>query len=233
MDLSIALPSLMILAPLMALIALMIKLWSKGPIIYSQDRIGANYKLFKMLKFRTMYLNADELVNDDSLEDIYDENSDDESSDEINQIVPEKTTTLIGNNGEVFEHQHLEDKPTKSFRKFKNDPRITKIGKILRRTSLDELPQLWNVITGDLSIIGNRPLPIYEAEKLLVDDCVGRFMAPAGLTGLWQVMRKKKKYNGVEARIRLDIKYADEYSFWYDLKILFLTPFSLLQEKNS
>ena len=100
MDLSIALPCLIILAPLMALIALMIKLWSNGPAIYSQDRIGANYKLFKMFKFRTMYLNADELVNDASLEDIYDK-----SSDEINQIVPEKTTTLIGNNGEVFEHE--------------------------------------------------------------------------------------------------------------------------------
>mgnify|MGYP000082494397 CR=1 FL=1 len=87
------------------------------------------------------------------------------------------------------------------------------IGKIIRKTSIDELPQLINVLRGEMSIVGNRPLPLYEAEKLTCDDWAKRFMAPAGLTGLWQVDKRGKDNLSAEERIRLDMNYADNYSF--------------------
>ncbi|MFX4489871.1 sugar transferase, partial [Acinetobacter baumannii] len=92
-------------------------------------------------------------------------------------------------------------------------PRITKVGKFIRNTSIDELPQLWNVIIGDMSIVGNRPLPLYEAEKLTTDKYAMRFMAPAGITGLWQVEKRGKGEMSEEERLMLDNKYAENHSF--------------------
>lgn len=118
------------------------------------------------------------------------------------------------------------------FFKVSNDPRITRFGKFLRNSSLDELPQLFNVFLGDMSLVGNRPLPLYEAETLTSDACAARFLAPAGITGLWQIKKRGTKDMSVEERINLDIEYASNHSFLYDIQIMVKTPSALLQKEN-
>lgn len=118
------------------------------------------------------------------------------------------------------------------FVKLNNDPRITKFGKFLRNSSLDELPQLFNVLKGDMSIVGNRPLPLYEASTLTTSQWAERFMAPAGITGLWQVSKRGQKEMSNEERIRLDIEYARKRNLLYDFKILLKTPGALLQNAD-
>lgn len=118
------------------------------------------------------------------------------------------------------------------FFKIKNDPRVTRIGNFIRNTSLDELPQLINVLLGDMSLVGNRPLPLYEAEKLTKDQIAWRFLAPAGITGLWQVTKRGKDDMSPEERIALDMEYAMKNSFWLDLKIIFSTFPALLQKEK-
>ena len=118
------------------------------------------------------------------------------------------------------------------FYKVSNDPRITKLGAFLRNSSLDELPQLLNVLKGDMSLVGNRPLPLYEATGLTTDECVERFLAPAGITGLWQVSKRGKKDMSVKERIDLDINYAHKRSFRYDMWLIASTPFALVQKDN-
>jgi lipopolysaccharide/colanic/teichoic acid biosynthesis glycosyltransferase len=109
------------------------------------------------------------------------------------------------------------------------------VGKFIRNTSIDELPQLINVLKGDMSIVGNRPLPVYEAEMLTGDDLSKRFLAPPGITGLWQVeLRGKGGKMSEEERMRLDNEYADQfkgdnYSFWYDIKLILRTIPALFQ----
>lgn len=124
------------------------------------------------------------------------------------------------------------DKSNPVFFKISNDPRITRFGKFLRNTSLDELPQLFNVLKGEMSLVGNRPLPLYEAKTLTTDLYAERFNAPAGITGLWQVSKRGRKEMSVEERIALDIDYARKHSFWYDLKIILITPKALAQKDN-
>ena len=119
-----------------------------------------------------------------------------------------------------------------SFVKLDNDPRITHFGKFLRNSSLDELPQLYNVLKGDMSIVGNRPLPLYEAEQLTTDLWARRFLAPAGITGLWQVTRRGRSNMSEQERKRLDVAYADNASFWNDIKIMFQTVPALFQRKS-
>jgi lipopolysaccharide/colanic/teichoic acid biosynthesis glycosyltransferase len=118
------------------------------------------------------------------------------------------------------------------FFKIQNDPRITRIGNFLRNTSLDELPQLINVFLGDMSLVGNRPLPLYEAETLTTNDYAARFMAPAGITGLWQIKKRGNKDMSVEERINIDIAYASKCNFVTDLWIIANTPSALLQKEN-
>jgi len=127
-------------------------------------------------------------------------------------------------------------KSKSAFIKIANDPRITKVGKFIRNTSIDELPQLINVIKGDMSIVGNRPLPVYEAEQLTQDDMSKRFLAPAGITGLWQVeLRGRGGVMSEDERKRLDNEYAEHfvngnYSFWYDVKLMLRTIPALFQK---
>ena len=119
------------------------------------------------------------------------------------------------------------------FFKVTNDPRITRLGMFLRKTSLDELPQLFNVLIGDMSLVGNRPLPLFEAASLTTDEWAARFLAPAGMTGLWQIKKKDQGNMSVEERISLDIAYAHKYNFLYDLWIMANTPSALIQRSNS
>jgi len=107
------------------------------------------------------------------------------------------------------------------------------VGILLRKTSLDELPQLVNVLIGDMSLVGNRPLPLYEAATLTTDEWAKRFLAPAGMTGLWQIKKRGKKEMSVEERLSLDINYAEKYSFLYDMWIMANTPTALFQKTNA
>ena len=114
-----------------------------------------------------------------------------------------------------------------------DEKRLTPIGNFIRKTSIDELPQLFNILKGDMSIVGNRPLPLYEAEKLTADSSIDRFMAPAGLTGLWQVEdRGRGGAMSAEERKQLDIEYGQTYSFALDMKIIFRTLFAFVQKEN-
>ncbi|MHA4808114.1 sugar transferase [Flavitalea flava] len=129
-------------------------------------------------------------------------------------------------------NQYDADSKGPVFFKINNDPRITRIGSFLRNTSLDELPQLINVFLGDMSLVGNRPLPLYEAETLTTDDYAARFLAPAGMTGLWQIKKRGNKDMSVEERINIDIDYASKCNFATDLWIIANTPSALLQKEN-
>lgn len=127
-------------------------------------------------------------------------------------------------------------KSKSAFIKIVDDPRITRVGKIIRNTSIDELPQLLNVLKGDMSIVGNRPLPVYEAEQLTLGYISKRFLAPAGITGLWQVeLRGRGGVMSEDERKRLDNEYADNfvngnYSLWYDIKLILRTIPALFQK---
>jgi lipopolysaccharide/colanic/teichoic acid biosynthesis glycosyltransferase len=126
-----------------------------------------------------------------------------------------------------------EDGGTKAaFVKIKDDPRITKLGNFLRNSSLDELPQLFNILVGDMSLVGNRPLPVYEAEMLTSNEWSMRFLGPAGLTGLWQITKRGKLEMSERERKKLDNFYAQNYSFWLDLKILLKTIPAILQKEK-
>lgn len=147
-------------------------------------------------------------------------------------------TMVAGSNEKINELAHLnlynplrQDGPL--FIKIDNDPRITKLGAFLRKCSIDELPQLWNVFKGDMSLVGNRPLPLYEAATLTTDEWAKRFMAPAGITGLWQINKKRKYKMTAEERIKLDINYADKSNFLFDLWIMANTPSAVIQRTNA
>lgn len=119
-----------------------------------------------------------------------------------------------------------------TFVKLKNDPRITRFGGFIRKYSIDELPQLLNVFKGDMSLVGNRPLPLYEAEMLTSNEWTMRFLGPAGLTGLWQVSRRGKADMSERERKELDNFYAQNYSFWLDIRILFSTFSAIVQSEK-
>ncbi len=136
----------------------------------------------------------------------------------------------------IEEMAHLNQYDSKGkkplFFKVTNDPRATKVGAFLRNTSLDELPQFFNVLKGDMSLVGNRPLPLYEAANLTTDELAARFMAPVGITGLWQIKKNGRKKMTVEERINLDIAYVDKNNFMYDLWIMANTPSALIQKTD-
>lgn len=138
----------------------------------------------------------------------------------------------IGAEAEVASLAHQNQYGNATFFKVQNDPRITRLGSFLRKTSIDELPQLLNVIKGDMSIVGNRPLPLYEAEQLTTNEWSMRFLGPAGLTGLWQISKRGKKDMSEIERKELDNYYAKNYSLWLDIKIIFKTFPALVQKEK-
>ncbi len=219
-------------SPLFIVIGLLIKLTSKGPIFYSSPRVGTGYKIFPFYKFRSMRVNADHMIKDMQHLNHY---ANDEVEVEKETIEDVSQPMLFSDDGFIdeIEYQAIKKQEEKrTFVKFQNDPRITKIGHFIRKTSIDELPQLINVLLGHMSIVGNRPLPLYEAEKLTSDMWALRFMAPAGITGLWQVTERGKANTTADSRKLLDLTYAENYSVWMDLKILLKTPLAAIQQEK-
>ncbi len=235
--------ALLMLSPFFLLIIIALKLESRGPVFYYSLRVGTGYRIFKFFKFRSMYVNADQRLKD---------------LQHLNQYTVDSTTgtkqALVGtlcneckskgtkcqmslhaDNHSWCEKQyamHKQANAGSAFFKIKGDPRITKVGKFLRNTSMDELPQLFNVLIGDMSIVGNRPLPLYEAEKLTTDKYVQRFTAPAGITGLWQVEKRGKGEMSEEERLMLDNRYARDHSFVNDIRLILKTIPALFQKEN-
>ena len=169
---------LVLLAPVFVIVALLIKISSNGPVVFRQERMGLNKRRFRILKFRTMVLDAEKMLAE--------------------------LEALNEASGPVF--------------KIREDPRITPIGKILRRTSIDELPQLFNVLMGDMSLVGPRPLPVRDYEGFSEDWQRRRFSVRPGITCLWQV--NGRSAIPFDQWMKLDMQYMDEWSLWLDIKIL-------------
>jgi lipopolysaccharide/colanic/teichoic acid biosynthesis glycosyltransferase len=194
MDFSLGLCGLVCLLPLFTVIAAIIKMTSKGPVLFEQERLGLGGKVFKIYKFRTMYQNN-------------------------NNAIHQRFVTDFIRGGENIEK--------KDIKKIQNDPRVTKIGKFLRKTSIDELPQLINVIIGNMSLVGPRPALAYEVDKYDTWHKRRVFEVKPGITGLWQVVgRSRTKFDDM---VRLDICYIQKSSVLFDMKLLLQTPFSMLK----
>lgn len=239
-DIMFSVAGLLIMSPVFLIIILLLKLESKGSLFYYSLRVGTSYKIFRFYKFRTMHVNADRQLPE--LEHLNQYNTitpapeaiaDSLCSDCLERGLACKQQVYI-NNISWCEKKYLQIKSQNgsAFHKIKADARITTLGKVLRNASLDELPQLWNVLRGDMSIVGNRPLPLYEAEKLTTDKYALRFIAPAGMTGLWQVKNRGKSSMSEEERLLLDNSYANDNSFWKDLSIIFKTFPAMFQKEN-
>jgi exopolysaccharide biosynthesis polyprenyl glycosylphosphotransferase len=185
---------LLCLAPVLAIIALAIKLTSKGPVIFKQERLGRFGKTFHCLKFRTMYVDNSPKIHRDY----------------VRSFIAGKVNHASKGPSEPVVY------------KLKNDPRVTPIGRFLRRTSLDELPQFWNVLCGQMSLVGPRPPVSYEFEAYDLWHRRRVFEVKPGVTGLWQVSGRSR--TSFDDMVRLDLRYVQRWSLWLDLKILLVTP---------
>ena len=252
---------IIILSPVFIITAIAIRLESKGPVLFKSKRVGTNYTVFDFLKFRSMYVDAEDRLKEVAKEagNQYAENQSNGEEDnqkavitaplgdeaemmmmdmgmESDMMISDDEVMLVGDDFVVAEsdfNREKEEEINNAFVKIENDPRVTKVGKFIRKYSIDELPQLFNILKGDMSIVGNRPLPLYEAEKLTADTSIDRFMAPAGLTGLWQVEeRGKGGLMSAEERKQLDITYGQTYNFALDMKIIFRTLTAFIQKEN-
>ncbi len=242
--------ALLMLSPFFLIVYLLVRLESKGPAFYYSLRVGTGYQVFKFYKFRSMYVNADKRLKDLKHLNQYDVDAaaakkDNEQGKEVIENTAMLCSECMGagkcqfpmyaDNVHWCEREYVDNKKTSAgsaFFKIKNDPRITKVGNFIRNTSIDELPQLWNVFIGDMSIVGNRPLPLYEAEKLTTDKYALRFHAPAGITGLWQVEKRGKGDMSEEERLMLDNVYAQNHSLVNDVKLILKTIPALLQKES-
>lgn len=226
------------LSPILIITYLCIRLESKGKAVYKSKRVGSNYQIFDFYKFRSMYSDADKRLSEYKKLNQYAETDFSETSTEHEKVasVLDSDIVLFSDDQVTSENTYIASKRqerSNAFVKLENDPRITKVGQIIRKYSIDELPQLFNILKGDMSIVGNRPLPLYEAELLTTDEYIQRFMAPAGLTGLWQVEKRGDSGKmSAEERKQLDIKYARNFSFWTDIQIILKTFTSFIQKEN-
>ena len=236
-DIVCSLAAIIILSPLLLVTWLAIRLESKGDAVYRSKRVGSNYQIFDFYKFRSMYSDADKrLAEFKKLNQYAQEELTEQESKTSSSRLHKADVVLFADDAITSEKEYIAAKKqerSNAFVKFENDPRITKIGKIIRKYSIDELPQLFNILKGDMSVVGNRPLPLYEAELLTSDEYIHRFMAPAGLTGLWQVEKRGEAGKlSAEERKMLDIRYANEFSFLMDVKIIFKTFTAFIQKEN-
>ncbi len=249
-DVMVASSALLCLSPVLLLIVIAIRLESKGKVYYISKRVGR--KPFDFYKLRSMRTGSDAELAKLAKEKNQYATAQNQAVIDFSKPCPvceglpgNETCSPVLHIGSYaicdywYNYQKKEVAGTKSaFVKISNDPRVTRVGKIIRNTSIDELPQLINVLKGDMSIVGNRPLPVYEAELLTLDSIAKRFLAPAGITGLWQVeLRGKGGVMSEEERKRLDNEYADHfigdnYSFWYDLKLILRTVPALFQKDS-
>jgi len=196
MDLLASTALLAALSPLMLLIAALIKLKSRGPVLFKQLRVGQRAQPFHMLKFRSMHVNNDDRIHQAFVSDLI------------------KAAT-----------------PASGVFKIVDDPRVTPIGRFLRKTSLDELPQLWNVVRGEMSLVGPRPPLPYEVRQYKTWHRRRVLEAKPGITGLWQV--KGRSRTTFDEMVRLDLRYARTRSFWMDVKILLATPAAVISGKGA
>jgi lipopolysaccharide/colanic/teichoic acid biosynthesis glycosyltransferase len=198
MDIVGSVVALILCLPVLVIIALAVKLTSKGPILFRQERLGRYGKKFTFLKFRSMHVDSDHKIHEDYV-----------------------TRFILGVPGAgqtAGNHQKLY--------KLTADPRITRVGRLLRNTSLDEIPQFLNVLLGEMSLVGPRPPVIYEFERYDLWHKQRLLAAKPGITGLWQVDgRSRVKFDEM---VRLDIRYARSWSLWLDIKILAQTPHAVI-----
>lgn len=193
---------LIVLSPLFLLVALLVKITSRGPVFFRQPRVGEQGKFFTMLKFRTMKVDADSAIHKEF----------------VSQMIQGGTPSGNAAGG---------DAPFKIV----NDPRVTPVGHLLRRTSLDELPQFWNVLRGDMSLVGPRPPLAYEVEQYKPWHYRRVLEAKPGITGLWQVSGRSQ--TTFDDMVRLDLRYAKKCSTWTDVKILLATPRAVISGKGA
>ena len=189
---------MLVMLPVFAIVAALVRLTSDGPIFFRQDRIGRMAQPFPMLKFRTMYVNSDSAIHQKYVSDFI------------------RSSEQLGKSG-VF--------------KIVNDPRITPIGHVLRKTSLDELPQFINVLRGDMSLVGPRPPLAYEVRQYKPWHYRRVLEAKPGITGLWQVTGRSR--TTFDDMVRLDLRYARTRSVWADVKILLATPRAVISGKGA
>jgi lipopolysaccharide/colanic/teichoic acid biosynthesis glycosyltransferase len=200
LDIVVTAIMLLVLSPLLALTALLIKLDSPGPVIFWQRRLGKGMRPFSVAKFRTMY---------------------DGSDTDTHRVHVERMI--------CDEEDEGDGKPVPMM-KLEADPRVTKIGDFLRRTSIDELPQLWNVLRGEMSLVGPRPPIQYEVDKYPA-RAYRRFAVRPGITGLWQV--KGRSLTSFPEMIALDVEYVERRSFWLNVKIIVLTVPTVIHGKGA
>jgi lipopolysaccharide/colanic/teichoic acid biosynthesis glycosyltransferase len=197
-DIMGSLLALVLLSPLLIVIAAVIKLTSKGPILFRQQRLGQYGAHFTFLKFRSMYFQSDPKIHRDYVRKLISAKQDHKLSDDSSGVY-----------------------------KIKDDPRVIPVGRFLRKTSLDELPQFFNVLTGEMSLVGPRPPIPYEVEAYDIWHRRRFLETKPGITGLWQVEgRSRVKFDEM---VRLDIKYAKTWTPWLDIKILLRTPGAVLR----
>ena len=204
MDVVGSLGALIVFSPAFLVIALLIKATSEGPVLFKQRRVGQYGKAFTFLKFRSMYVNSDASIHKEY----------------VRNLIHSSDCPDTGNGGargdQVF--------------KIQNDPRVTSIGRFIRKTSLDELPQFINVLLGDMSLVGPRPPIPYECENYDVWHRRRIFDMKPGITGLWQVAGRSR--TTFDDMVRLDIYYMSNWSLWLDLKILIKTPWVVISSKG-
>ncbi len=259
-DIIFSIFSIIILSPIFIMVSIAIWVEDRGKVCYCQKRTGSNFKIFKFIKFRSMFMDADKRLKEFAKLNQYQIVNEEEKHVEFHNISVSDNGILIDDNilvgdDNIIDNKKVNDndllfgddysvvandfalfqksKKDNSFQKLEGDPRITKVGRIIRKYSIDELPQLFNILKGDMSVVGNRPLPLYEAELLTDDNSIERFLAPAGLTGLWQVEKRGDAGKlSAEERKQLDIKYAKNFNFWLDIKIIFKTFTAFIQKGN-